>query len=62
MSTSKQPRIRWWVVKGSNQLTFQEKLQEKGAWDLEGDTNVTWKKISSCIKIVATVGLGVLKI
>lgn len=35
-TTCKQSRIRWWALKGANQLAFQEKLRDKGAWDLRG--------------------------
>lgn len=48
-------------VKGSNQLQFQEKLQKKGDWDLEGEANILWKEISGCIKEVTTEVLSVSK-
>lgn len=48
--TCKQPHIRRWVLKGANQLAFQEKVWEKGSWDLEGEADILWKKISGALK------------
>ncbi|KAK9100637.1 hypothetical protein Scep_024067 [Stephania cephalantha] len=46
------PRIKWWNLKNSNQVEFREKLLKENVWNLDLDANTMWLEMSSCIRRV----------
>ena len=37
------PRIRWWGLKGKEQDVFTNKMIKEGKWDLDEDVEKMWK-------------------
>ncbi|KAJ0970135.1 hypothetical protein J5N97_023012 [Dioscorea zingiberensis] len=44
----KQNKIRWWALKGTNQLAFKDKIWEEGGTN-EDDANTLWKEMANAL-------------
>jgi hypothetical protein len=46
---NKVTRTKWWKLKGDVAQTFKERVIEEGPWAEEGDANIMWRKMATCI-------------
>ena len=51
-------RTKWWKLKGDASRVFKDMVIEEGPWNVEGETNSMWEKMSTCIRKVATEVFG----
>ena len=52
------PRIKWWKLKDGKQNIFKEKVEVQALGEIYDDSNTTWDKMVSKLKIVAKSVLG----
>jgi hypothetical protein len=52
-------RTKWWKLKGNASRVFKNRVIEKGAWNVKGETNHMWKEMANRIGKVATKVFGV---
>ncbi|PWZ04046.1 DNA mismatch repair protein MSH5 [Zea mays] len=55
---NKVTRTKWWKLKGDVAQTFKERDIEEGPWAEEGDTNIMWRKMATCIRKIASEEFG----
>ena len=55
---NKVTRTKWWKLKGDVAQTFKERVIEEGPWAEEGDTNIMWRKMATCIRKIASEEFG----
>jgi hypothetical protein len=51
---NKVTKTKWWKLKGDVAQTFKERVIEEGPWAEEGDTNIMWRKMATCIQKIAS--------
>lgn len=56
--TTREPRIKWWNLRGDNQTLLKEKLLKEANWELVDDSNSMWNGMASCITKIAKEVLG----
>jgi hypothetical protein len=55
---NKVTKTKWWKLKGDVAQTFKERVIEEGPWAEEGDTNIMWRKMATCIQKIASEEFG----
>ncbi|AQK72942.1 Retrovirus-related Pol polyprotein LINE-1 [Zea mays] len=55
---NKVTRTKWWKLKGDVAQTFKERVIEEGPWAEEGDANIMWRKMATCIQKIASEEFG----
>ncbi|AQL05851.1 Retrovirus-related Pol polyprotein LINE-1 [Zea mays] len=55
---NKVTRTKWWKLKGDVAQTFKERVIEEGPWAGEGDANIMWRKMATCIRKIASEEFG----
>ncbi|AQL02844.1 Retrovirus-related Pol polyprotein LINE-1 [Zea mays] len=55
---NKVTRTKWWKLKGDGAQTFKERVIEEGPWAGEGDANIMWRKMATCIRKIASEEFG----
>ena len=54
-------RTKWWKLKGDASRVFKDRVMGEGAWNVEGEANVMWNAMATCIRRVATEVFGITK-
>jgi len=53
--TGKERRIRRWKLIGNKRKEFKKKVKEKAVWNVKGDINEVWRRITTCVNIAKEV-------
>ena len=57
--SAKITRTKWWKLKGDASRVFKDRVIEEEPWNVEGEANSMWEKMTTCIRKVATEVFGV---
>ena len=52
------PKIKWWGLKGEKQDVFKDKMIKEGKWNLDEGVDRMWNEMAKCIKRAAKDVLG----